>query len=95
MISQEVRMWLLGMAAMSVASWAATASSLLILISKEMLTGPAVVLLLVWTLAVSTPVTFQTIWYWRRMRAARRVLALGRKHARLFENMSGQITSLR
>ncbi|WP_433355503.1 hypothetical protein ACQP25_16915 [Microtetraspora malaysiensis] len=92
MISHEVRMWLLSMATMSVVSWAATASSLLIVIGADSLTGYAAALLAAWTLAVPAPVTFHTISYWRRVRAARRAFALGRKHARLFESMQEKIT---
>ncbi|MFD8529465.1 hypothetical protein ACFV0L_18795 [Streptosporangium canum] len=95
MISQETRMWLLSMVTMSVVSWAATISSLLVLIDLDRLTGYAAALLLVWIGVVSVPVTFQTVSCWRRVRAARRVHALGHKHARLFEILSGEITSLR
>ncbi|WP_214317095.1 hypothetical protein [Nonomuraea sediminis] len=93
MISREVRAWLLSMAIMSIVSWVATASSLLILIGEDSLNGYAAALLLVWILAVSTPVTFHAISGWQRVRAVRRAFALGQKHARLFENMSGKITA--
>ncbi|MFG3438384.1 hypothetical protein ACGF0J_14165 [Nonomuraea sp. NPDC047897] len=95
MISQETHPWLAGMATMSIASWGAEASSLLILIEADRLTSYAAVLLLVWAVAVSAPVTFHAVWCWRRVRAARQARMLGQKHARLFEIMAGEITSLR
>ncbi|MEU7891748.1 hypothetical protein AB0B45_02660 [Nonomuraea sp. NPDC049152] len=95
MISPEVRLWVLGMATMSIASWVAATASLLILIDADKVPGHAAALLLVWISAISVPVTFQTILCWRRVRAARRVLMLGQKHKRMFEIMSGEIASLR
>ncbi|MGI5281715.1 hypothetical protein ACQEVF_59240 [Nonomuraea polychroma] len=95
MVSYEVRMWLLSMATMSVVSWVATASSLLILIDADRLTVHAAVLLLVWIVAVSVPVTFHTILYWRRVRTTRRVLALGREHDTVVRGFAEEITSLR
>ncbi|MBT2234809.1 hypothetical protein [Nonomuraea sp. NEAU-A123] len=95
MISYEARVWLLSMATMSVVSWVATASSLLILIDMGRLTGHAAVLLLVWIMAVSAPVTFHTISGWRRVRTARRVLALGQKQRAAVRGFAKEITSLR
>ncbi|GAA4946423.1 hypothetical protein HD597_006807 [Nonomuraea thailandensis] len=95
MISYEARVWLLSMATMSVVSWVATASCLLILIDMDKLTGQAAVLLLAWIMAVSAPVTFHAISGWRRVRTVRRVLALGQKQRTAVRGFAEEITSLR
>lgn len=93
MICHAIRMWLLGLTVMSVASWATTASSFLILYITEDLSAVVLALLGFWTAIVPIPATLYLIWGWWRARVARQAYLLGQKHARLFDNVRGEISS--
>ncbi|NRQ31339.1 hypothetical protein HII36_05730 [Nonomuraea sp. NN258] len=95
MICRAIRVWLLGLTAMSAVSWAATFTSLLLLLSNEAFSVIVFVLLAVWTAVVPVPVTFQTVRWWRRVRMGRHVSRLGQKHKRSFEAVQDEIRSIR
>lgn len=96
MIFQALRMWLLSLTAMSVAGWVTAVSVFLILYVDKAVSVTMLALLGLWTAAVPIPAMAHLLRWWWRVRVARQVDHVGRRHAedvRLFEKQLGEIIS--
>ncbi|MEU7911380.1 hypothetical protein [Microbispora bryophytorum] len=92
MTCHDIRMWLLSVTAMAAVAWVTTLCSLLVLVVVDKESIDAWLLTAGWTLAAPGTATICAVRLWQRVRVARRLYALGKKHARLFENVPGEIS---